>query len=461
MARCAGVVLAAGLGTRMRSKLPKVCHLAAGRPLVAYPLSALKAADAEPLVAVLGHGADQVRPALLPGVKTVLQSRPLGTGHALASVEKALKGFRGTLLVAGGDTPLLSAASLKGLLAAHRRGGHAVTVMTAVLDRPEGYGRILRSRTGELLGIVEQREASPRQAALREVNAGVYCFEAPVIWAVLKGLRNDNAKGEYYLTDALAALRGSGGRCGSFVCQDPSEILGVNTREELSQAEAALRRRASRRLMASGVTLVDPASTFIDDTVMVGRDTVIQPFSFLTGRTRVGEDCLVGPFARIQDSILESGCQVVQSVVQASRVGRKATVGPWSHLRPGTEVGAEAHLGAFCEFKKTRLGRGVRAAHLSYLGDARIGAGANIGAGTITANYDGRNKFPTVLGPGAFTGSGTVLVAPVKMGKGSKTGAGAIVLAGRDVPAGSLAVGVPARILRGRKTEDGRRRSKK
>jgi bifunctional UDP-N-acetylglucosamine pyrophosphorylase/glucosamine-1-phosphate N-acetyltransferase len=431
----------------MRSKLPKVLHLAAGRPLVSYPLAALQGAGANPVVVVVGHGAEAVRQSLPQGVRTAVQDKQLGTGHALASARKALGNFRGTVLVAGGDTPLLTAATLKTLLATHRRGKHAATVLTARLENPFGYGRILRGRGGELLGIVEQKDASELQRRIDEVNAGVYCFEAPLIWEALADLGQDNAKGEYYLTDALSWFRFKGLSCGAVPCQDAAEILGVNTRVELAEAEAQLRRRINARLMESGVTLVDPASTFIDEGVKVGQDSVIHPFSFLTGQTSVGQDCVIGPMARLQDSRVAEGAQVVQSVVESSTVGAGAKIGPWARLRPGSDVGAEGHVGNFTELKKTKLGRGAKANHLSYLGDATIGAGANIGAGTITANYDGKNKFPTVIGEGAFTGSGTVLVAPVKMGKKSKTGAGAIVLAGKDVPDHRLAVGMPARIL--------------
>lgn len=448
MAGCAGVILAAGKGTRMRSSLPKVLHRVAGRPLIHYPLAALQAAGASPLVAVLGHGAEEVRKSLDSGVKVALQTRQLGTGHALASARKALKNFSGTVVVAGGDGPLLTARSIKALLTQHRSRRNAATVMTAQLTDPTGYGRILRDRQGSLVGILEHKEASPRQLAIREVNSGVYCFEAPLIWEVLSTLDSGNSKGEYYLTDALAALRYQGQRCGTWTCPDADEILGVNNRRELAQAEKLVRRRINGRLMDSGVTMVDPDTVYVEDSVKIGQDTVIQPFSFLSGNTKVGRGCKVGPLARLTDSVLEDGCQVVQSVVTGSRIGRNATIGPWSHLRPGTVVGSDAHLGNFCEFKKTTLGRGVRAAHLSYLGDTTIGPDANIGAGTITANYDGKNKFATVIGAGAFTGSGTVLVAPVKMGKNSRTGAGAIVLAGKDVPDGAVAVGIPARILK-------------
>ncbi len=450
MPSCAAVVLAAGAGTRMRSALPKVLHPLAGRPMLEYPLAALKKAGASRLVAVVGHGAEAVKRALPAGVDWAPQEKPRGTGHALACARAALGSFRGTLLVAGGDGPLLRAATLKALLRAHRARRHAATVLAAVPDDPSGYGRVLRDPRGGLAAIVEEREASPAQRALREVNAGVYCFESPLIWKALSALKPDNSKGEYYLTDVLAWLKAQGHSCGVQACPDPQEALGVNNRVELARAEAILRGRVNRRWMEAGVTLVDPSSTYIDDTVFIGADTVVRPFTFLEGNTRVGPRCQIGPFTEVRDSVVGPECRVLRSVVEGSRLAAGARVGPWSRLRPGTVVGRDAHLGNFCEFKNARLGPGVKANHLSYLGDATVGGGSNLGAGTITANYDGKAKHPTRLGRSSFTGSGTVLVAPVNMGNRARTGAGAVVLAGRDLPDGSLAVGVPARILKKR-----------
>jgi bifunctional UDP-N-acetylglucosamine pyrophosphorylase/glucosamine-1-phosphate N-acetyltransferase len=411
-------------------------------------LDAVRGAGCRQRVVVVGHGADQVKAALPQDCVPALQAQRRGTGHAVLCARPALKSFKGTLLVAGGDSPLLSAKVLRGLARHHAASKASATVMSAVLPQGGAYGRILRGPSGALERIVEARDASPAELAVREVNSGVYCFEAPALWKALEKVRPSNAQGEYYLTDVLALLLQSGQKVAAWACPDADAMRGVNDRAELAWAAALLRQRKAAELMAAGVTLVDPASTHIDSQVRVGRDTVILPYCFLEGSTVVGQGCRVGPFSRIKDSRLEDACVVEQSVLEGARVASGASVGPWTRLRPGSRVGRNSHLGNFVEVKNSALGEGVKAGHLSYLGDATVGAGSNIGCGTITANYDGKSKHRTILGAGAFTGSGTVLVAPVRMGARSRTGAGAVVLKGRTVAAGQTVVGVPARPLK-------------
>jgi bifunctional UDP-N-acetylglucosamine pyrophosphorylase/glucosamine-1-phosphate N-acetyltransferase len=444
----AAVVLAAGEGTRMRSSIPKVLHQAAGQSLLMHVLDAAAGAGCKERVVVVGHGAEQVRAALPAGCVAALQAKRRGTGHAVLCARPALKHWKGTLLVAGGDSPLLSAQVLKGLARHHAASKASATVMSAVLPQGGAYGRILRGPSGELERIAEARDASAAELAVREVNSGVYCFEAPALWKALEKVRPSNAQGEYYLTDALALLIQAGHKVAVWACPDADAMRGVNDRAELAWAAALLWQRKAQALMASGVTIVDPASTRIDAQVRVGRDSIILPYCFLEGATVVGQGCRVGPFSRIKDSRLADACQVEQSVLDQAQVGAGAMVGPWTRLRPGAKVGRGCRLGNFVEVKNSVLAEGVKAGHLSYLGDAQVGAGSNIGCGTITANYDGRQKHRTILGAGVFTGSGTVLVAPARMGAKSSTGAGAVVLKGRTVAAGQTVVGVPARPLK-------------
>jgi bifunctional UDP-N-acetylglucosamine pyrophosphorylase/glucosamine-1-phosphate N-acetyltransferase len=444
----AAVVLAAGEGKRMRSSLPKVLHIAAGKTLLQHVLDAVRGAGCARRVVVVGHGAGQVKAILPADCVPALQAQRRGTGHALLCARAALKDWKGTLLVVGGDSPLLSAAILRGLARHHAAARAAATVMSARLEQGGAYGRIVRDAKGALSRIVEARDASPAQRAICEVNSGVYCFEAAALWRALARVRPANAQGEYYLTDVLALLVKAGDKVAVWASPDADAMRGVNDRAELAWAAGRLRQRKAQALMAAGVTLTDPANTHIDAQVKVGRDSVILPYCFLEGATVVGRGCTVGPFSRVKDSRLADGCRVEQSVLEGARVQAGAKVGPWTRLRPGSKVGPGSRLGNFVELKNSVLAAGVKAGHLSYLGDAQVGAGSNIGCGTITANYDGKDKHRTILGAGVFTGSGTVLVAPVRLGAHSKTGAGAVVLKGHAVAAGQTVVGVPAHPLK-------------
>ncbi len=446
------VIMAAGLGTRMKSGRAKVLHPVGGRPLVAHVTRTALELTPDRLVVVVGHQASEVEAAVqaaAPGVVGILdfalQTEQLGTGHAVQQAARAFSG--GTVVVLSGDVPLVEASTLRALLVAHRDGGYAATLLSTRLADPTGYGRIVRGPAGDFRRIVEHRDATSAELELNEINAGIYAFEAPALVPALERLSTGNAQGEYYLTDVLGKLVDAGQHVGVLLHEDPHEVLGVNSRVDLADTESRLRRRTLERLMIAGVTLVDPSTTYVDDTVEIGRDTTILPGTILAGSTRIGENCTVGPYCQLDDTELADGVSVrAMSVLERARVASGAVVGPFARLRPGADLAEGAHVGNFVELKNTRLGAGSKANHLTYLGDAEIGAGCNIGAGTITCNYDGKNKHRTTLEDGVYIGSDTMLVAPVRVGRGSKTGAGTVVT--RDVPADSLAVGVPARVVK-------------
>ena len=446
------VVMAAGLGTRMKSARAKVLHELAGRPLVAHVCRAAAELEPDRIVVVVGHQAELVeeaaRAALEGGaaeLRFALQAEQLGTGHAVQQTVEHFSG--GTVVVLSGDVPLVRAETLRALLEAHREAGNAATLLTTVLDDPTGYGRVVRGEGDRFVRIVEHRDASDDERAIAEINAGIYAFEAGALAPALARLSTGNAQGEYYLTDVLGTLVEEG-RAVGVVCHDePAEVLGINTRVELAGSAAVLRRRILDRLMLSGVTIVDPAATYVDDTVEIGRDTIVHPGASLAGATRIGADCEIGPNCHLTDVELGDGVLVrAMSVLERAKVARGAQIGPFARLRPGADLGEGVHIGNFVEVKNSTLGAGSKANHLTYLGDAEIGERCNIGAGTITCNYDGKRKHRTTIEDEVYIGSDTMLVAPVRVGRGSKTGAGAVVT--KDVPERSLAVGVPARVAR-------------
>jgi len=432
------VVLAAGLGTRMKSSLVKVLHPVAGRPMLLHTLDAVMSLKPDKVVAVLGHQADAVAKILPEGVTTALQKEQLGTAHAALTGLSKLKGFDGTLMVVSGDTPLLGADTFKRLVARHRSAKADVTILTARLADPTGYGRIIRGKGG-VLGIVEQKDASAAERAITEINTGTYCFEAGALRAALKKVGSENAQKEFYLTDVAAIVSGKGGKVIGVETDRPDEALGINSRVDLANAEKTVRRRINTRLMESGVTVLDPDTTYIGAGVMIGRDTVVHPGNHITGNTVIGTGCVLMPGNIITDSTLKDGVVVKgYSTVSESCVDEGASIGPFAHLRPGSRVGKDARVGNFVELKKTLMAEGAKASHLSYLGDAVIGRDVNIGAGTITCNYDGFDKYQTVIEDGVFVGSDTQLVAPVKVGRGAVIAAGSTITA--DVPGDALAI---------------------
>ncbi|MCG8402436.1 MAG: bifunctional UDP-N-acetylglucosamine diphosphorylase/glucosamine-1-phosphate N-acetyltransferase GlmU [Firmicutes bacterium] len=434
----AAVILAAGRGTRMKSATVKVLHRVGGRAMVEHVLSAVEEAGAQKTVLVVGQQGEQVMELLGSRVEYARQAEQLGTAHALMQAEAKLAGFTGDVLVVCGDTPLLRAPTLWELCRDHSRAGNAATVLTAIIPEPAGYGRVIRAADGGVQKIVEQKDASPGELAVREINTGVYCFRAAGLFSALSGLNADNAQGEYYLPDIIEHYVTRGRPMGAVVVNDPAEIAGVNDRCQLAAAEKVLRRRILEEIMLSGVTVLDPGNTYIDATVEIGRDTIIYPFTFIEGKSIIGENCTIGPYSRLSDAVLGHRVTVQNSVVLDSLVGDGCHVGPYAYIRPGCRLGREVKVGDFVELKKARLGDSAKVPHLSYVGDAEVGKAANVGAGTITCNYDGEKKSVTRIGDGAFIGSNTNLVAPVEVGAGAVTGAGSTIT--RDVPPGALGV---------------------
>ena len=435
------VVLAAGKGTRMKSGLPKVLHPAAGLPLIEHVLRIADQVSPSSVVIVVGHGADAVRSALQfrPDLRFALQEPQLGTGHALLQAELALTGAAGTVVLLSGDVPLLRPATLRRLVDCHVATGAAATVLTAILDDPSGYGRIER-QDGRIAAIVEHRDASPDQRAIREINSGIYAFDIAPLFDALRRIGSANAQGEYYLPDLVRIYRDRGLPVETVTLDDPVEILGVNSRKELAQVAQALRAARNDELMASGVTLVDPATAYIGPDVTIGPDTVVHPNVYLEGRTRIGARCEIQCGVRIVDSTVADDVLVNSySVITDSSIERGANIGPFAHVRPQSHIEEDAHVGAFVELKKTRMGRGSKAGHLAYLGDATIGANVNVGAGAITVNYDGRTKSRTTIEDDAFIGSDSQLIAPVTIGKGAYVAAGSSIT--ENVPPGALAIG--------------------
>ncbi|MGH9256934.1 MAG: bifunctional UDP-N-acetylglucosamine diphosphorylase/glucosamine-1-phosphate N-acetyltransferase GlmU [Vicinamibacterales bacterium] len=440
------VILAAGQGTRMRSAVPKVLHPVAGRPMIEHVLKAAAAIAPATVTLIVGHQAEAVRERLKgrPGLNFVVQEPQLGTAHALQQAEPLLAGRSGTVVLLSGDVPLLRPATLMQLLTAHRDAKAAATLVTALVDRPYGYGRIIRT-SGRVARIVEERDASPAERQVREINSGIYAFDLAPLFDGLRGIAAANAQGEYYLTDLIAQYRRRKRPVESLTVGDPTEVRGVNSRTELAELSAVMRQKKNEELMAAGVTLVDPATTYIDPDVVIGPDTVIHPGVVIQGHTRIGAACEVHAYVRIADTEMADRVTIHNfCLLVGARVAEGASIGPFAHLRPGTEVGQSAKIGNFVELKKTTLGARSKANHLSYLGDATIGPNVNVGAGTITCNYDGETKHQTVIEEGAFIGSDTQLIAPVRVGKGAYVAAGSSIT--EDVPPGALG------IARGRQT---------
>jgi bifunctional UDP-N-acetylglucosamine pyrophosphorylase / glucosamine-1-phosphate N-acetyltransferase len=445
------VILAAGEGKRMRSRRAKVLHRLAGRPLIAYPVALARGAGAAGIVVVVGHQGDAVRDALArqAAVHFAEQKEQRGTGHALLVAKGTVPEDAGEILLLYADVPILSQATVAELLAHHRRTRAAATVLTFTPPDPTGYGRIVRrgGRRGPVVGIVEERDATAAQRRLRECNSGIYCFDPGAVWPALDRLSPDNEQGELYLTDVIALLARRRRRVESVHVADPLEVAGVNNRCQLAELEAVVGERTLARLMSEGVTVLDPRATYVEPDVAVGRDTVLYPGVRLEGRTVIGEACVVGTGCQLTDVTV--GDRVTlrpYCVLEGSVVEVEATVGPFARLRPGSVIGAGAEVGNFIEIKKSTLGRRVKAHHVGYLGDATVGEGANVGAGTITCNYDGMAKHETRIGARAFVGTNASLVAPLTIGDDAYVGAGSVIT--KDVPAGALAVGRAHQVIK-------------
>ena len=434
------VVLAAGQGTRMKSALPKVLHGIGGRPMIEHVLGVASAIAPVTTTLIVGHQAEKIKERLSHrgALNFAVQDPQLGTAHALQQAEPVLGGRAGTVVLLSGDVPLLRPSTLEQLLATHRRAKAAATVVTANVERPYGYGRIVRAN-GRIIRIVEERDASPAERQVREINSGIYAFDLVPLFDSLRSIAAANAQGEYYLTDLIAVYRRRRRPVETLLVEDSVEVRGVNSRTELAELSAVMRQKKNEELMAAGVTLIDPATTYIDPDVRVGPDTVIHPGVVIQGQTSIGAACEVHAYVHIADTELADKVTINSfCVIAGARVAEGATIGPFAHLRPETEVGQQAKIGNFVELKKTSLGAGSKANHLAYLGDATIGPNVNIGAGTITCNYDGERKHQTVIEEGAFIGSDSQLVAPVRVGKGAYVAAGSSIT--EDVPAGSLGI---------------------
>ena len=434
------VVLAAGKGTRMKSARPKVLHHVAGRPMIDYAIRAAHSLAPRTITVVVGHMKELLKQGLAgyPGLSFAVQEPQLGTGHALLQTAGILERQSGYVLLLSGDVPLLRRHTLAELVRKHEASGAAATVLTAHFDQPYGYGRVVRLR-GKISRIVEERDASPAQRKIKEINSGVYVFSLAPLFTALRGLATANAQGEYYLTDLVSTYRRRRLTVEAVQLEDHNEIRGINSRSELAEASRIVRQKKNEELMAAGVTIEDPATTYIDEDVVIGTDTVIHPGVHIEGKTQIGQACEIHAGVRIVNSVLEDRVTVQNyCVINGSRLSVGVTVGPFAHLRPDTDLREGVHIGNFVELKKSVVGKGTKAGHLSYLGDAVIGEGVNVGAGTITCNYDGKTKNQTVIEDGAFIGSDSQLVAPVTIGKGAYVGSGATIR--QNVPAGSLAV---------------------
>ena len=431
------VVLAAGKSTRMKSKTPKALHHIAGQPLLQHILDALVEAGAQRIVIVVGHQAELIQSTFGDDFEYVLQSEQLGTGHAVRMAETLLAGTELPIIVVPGDAPLITSAALTSLLSTH--GINDVTLLSVELVDPTGYGRIVRAADGTVHSIVEQKDATSEQLKIREVGVSIYAFHPGFLFAALAQLSPANVQSEYYLTDTVGIARSQGRRVNTFVWNDPDVGLGINNRIELSAAASKMNARIVRQHQLSGVTVADPGSTFIDKAVKIGVDTILHPFTVISGVTDIGEDCTIGPGVRISDSQIADNVRIRDSYVVSSEVGSGTTVGPYANLRPGSVVGKNVKIGDFVELKKATLEDDVSAGHFAYLGDATIGSGTNIGAGTITCNYDGVNKHETVIGPNCFIGSNSTLVAPVNIGESAFIAAGSVIT--EDVEPSALAFG--------------------
>ncbi|MDD2366578.1 MAG: bifunctional UDP-N-acetylglucosamine diphosphorylase/glucosamine-1-phosphate N-acetyltransferase GlmU [Desulfuromonadaceae bacterium] len=437
----ASIVLAAGKGTRMKSSTIKVLHSVAGLQMISWPVAAAREAGSDTVVVVVGHQANAVQGVFrgASDIRCAMQEEQLGTGHAVACALDALTGFRGTVLILCGDTPLLRPETLKKMLAYHHDSGAAVTVLTALMDDPYGYGRVVRDSSGMVCRIVEQKDASIEEQEIREINSGIYCMDSLFLFDNIRAIGSNNAQGEYYLTDLLSIAVSKGLTCIAMPASDPDEIMGVNDRVQLAEADCLLRGRINREHMLNGVSMIDPLTTYIEHGVSIGADTVIHPGCRICAGTVIGSGC------EIEQNVIISGCRIgndchikASSVLEQSELGEDVAIGPMAHLRPGTVLSNKVKIGNFVETKKVIMGEGSKASHLTYLGDAEIGSGVNIGCGTITCNYDGVNKHRTIIGDNVFIGSDVQLVAPVNVGSNSLVAAGTTVTV--DVPPDSLAL---------------------
>lgn len=432
------VVLAAGQGTRMKSKLYKVMHPVMGRPMVGHVVNAALDAEASEVITITGSGADLVKDYLGDRSQYVYQEEQLGTAHAVEQAKDLLEGREGTTLVLSGDTPLLRAETLTQLMEEHEESNAKATILTALADDPHGYGRVIRAEDGSVSNIVEEKDASPEEKAVQEINTGTYCFDNEELFKTIEKVDNDNAQGEYYLPDVIEILKANNEKIGAFQLENMDEALGVNNRVALSEASALMKQRINEKHMVNGVSLIDAANTYIEAGVQIGQDTVIEPGTYLKGNTVIGEDVIIGANSVIEDSELADGVEIHQSIIEGSTVGKGSDVGPHSHLRNGAELGENVHIGNYVEVKESTIGDDTKAGHHTYIGDAEVGKNINIGCGVVFANYNGKTKSKTIVGDNSFVGSNSNLVAPVELGENSFVAAGSTIT--EEVPDKALGI---------------------
>ncbi|MCI1821274.1 MAG: bifunctional UDP-N-acetylglucosamine diphosphorylase/glucosamine-1-phosphate N-acetyltransferase GlmU [Megasphaera sp.] len=433
------LILAAGKGTRMKSKLPKVLHKVGGLPMVEQVRRTVQSAGTIRQIVVVGFGGEAVQEYLGDTAETVMQKEQLGTGHAVLQAEALLKEEQGTLLVTCGDTPLVTSETFTALMACHEQTHAAATMLTAIMPDPTGYGRVIRNQSGQVVKIIEQKDGSPAELAVSEVNAGIYCFDMPLLWDMLHRVTNKNAQGEYYLTDIIGMLVAEGKTVSAFASSNYKETLGVNSRMQLAEAESVMRQRKLEQIMTDGVTVIDPGNTYVDVSVVVGRDTILYPGTILEGDTVIGEGCQIGPYVRLTNVQMGNEDHLQFTYAHDCQIKNGCEVGPFVHFRPNTVIGNQVKVGNYMEVKNSVIGDGTKLPHLSYIGDSDVGSGVNIGCGTITVNYDGKVKHRTTISDHAFVGCNSNLIAPVRIGEYAYVGAGSTIT--KDVPAGSLAVG--------------------
>ncbi len=431
------IILAAGKGTRMKSKLPKVLHKVGGKPMLQHVINAAKSAGSTREVVVIGSGAELVKQTF-SDVEFVLQEEQLGTGHAVLCAKENFANSEGNVMILCGDTPLFTGELLKNLIDAHEKFNAVATVLTAIMPDPKGYGRIIRADNVDFEKIVEDKDATPEQKKIREVNAGIYCFKIKSLFAALEKVTNENSQGEYYLPDVLEILRADGGKICAVIADDYRQTLGINSRIQLAEADKILRQRKNSELMLNGVTIIDPATTYIDFDVEVGQDTIIYPNTYLEGKTKIGEDCLIGPNVRFTDMIVGNNVTAQFSYCHEAEISDGVILGPYVHIRPNTKVSAKVKIGNFVEIKNSNIGEGTKLPHLQYIGDCDMGAGCNVGCGTITVNYNGIKKFRTTIGDDVFIGCNSNLVAPVTVETGAYIAAGSTIT--DNVPKYNLAI---------------------
>ncbi|NOT06432.1 MAG: bifunctional UDP-N-acetylglucosamine diphosphorylase/glucosamine-1-phosphate N-acetyltransferase GlmU [Anaerolineales bacterium] len=444
--RVTAILLAAGQGTRMKSSLPKVLHPIAGRPMIWHALEAIKQSTTEKPVVVVGHGAQDVTKYLGDSAQIVLQEPQLGTGHAVMQAESLLKDKTDLVVVCYSDMPLLRGETLQALVETQKNNKGPFSMLTVHADNPRGFGRVMRNADGTVSAIVEEYVATAEQLQVKELNVGGYCFDANWLWDALSRIPKNPKKGEYYLTDTVELASKDGLSVQATMMDDLEETIGINTRVHLAECDTAMRRRINQQHMLNGVTMIDPASTYIEIGVTIGMDTVIMPNTYLHGKTEIGEGNLIGPNSIIRDTKIGNRCKVLASVLEGAVLEDDVDMGPFARLRKGAHLGNHVHMGNFGEVKDSYLADGVKMGHFSYIGNAHIGANTNIGAGTITCNYDGEKKHATEIGEDVFIGSDTMLVAPLKIGNGARTGAGAVVT--KNVAEDTLVVGMPARAIK-------------